>query len=111
MGRNFFGNNLCKNISLHERLLKKLKYAIHQSLQNEDSVNAIENKNMIINNIKNSLHKELSQLIQNFIKMNTIEIVESMISISEQIIDKNSSTKVLVKEIVEFIFEMVEKGC
>ncbi len=48
----------------------------------------IANKDIMLNSAENSLHGELSQLIQDFDKMDTNE-VESMTSSSKQIVSQN----------------------
>src|SRR5690242_5703376 len=84
--------------------------------QNENSDNKSDaiGKNIDLNNIKNQSHGELSQLIQNFDRMNTKEIVESLTQTSGQNTDKNSLSEknlgLVVSEIVNFIFKMIKKG-
>ena len=84
-------------------VVERLKTIILQSnmtiYQPQDFDNETTNNNVILNN---SSHEELSQLIQNFVKMNTK-------STNKRITEKNSLSEV-VNKIVEFIFKMIEKG-
>ena len=107
-----------KNRPSMHRVVKRLKTIILQSdmsiyqPQNENFDNATANKNVILNNIKNLSHGKLSQLIQNFDKMGTKEIIESLTP-SRQIIDKYSlfekDLDTEVNDVVAFIFILWKK--
>ncbi|PKC10767.1 kinase-like protein [Rhizophagus irregularis] len=59
--------------------------------------------------VSNSYHRELSQIIQNFDKMNTKEISANEQIIKKSILSEKNLSKI-INEIVEFIFKLVNVG-
>ncbi|RGB42638.1 kinase-like domain-containing protein [Rhizophagus diaphanus] len=98
-----------------QEVVERLDGIINQKNDNidEKTDQSFTNKNIGLNNIEESSHGELSQVIQEFNKMNTKEIMGTMTS-SNQIINQNilpeNDLSVIVNNITEFISEVLNKG-
>ncbi|GBC14218.2 kinase-like domain-containing protein [Rhizophagus irregularis DAOM 181602=DAOM 197198] len=69
------------------------------------------NKDIVLNSIEESSHRELSQIIQEFNKVNIKEIMGSMTSISDEITClPENDLSVIINNITEFIFEVMNKN-
>ncbi|EXX66379.1 uncharacterized protein OCT59_024435 [Rhizophagus irregularis] len=69
------------------------------------------NKDIVLNSIEESSHRELSQIIQEFNKVNIKEIMGSMTSISDEITClPENDLSVIINNITEFIFEVMNKS-
>src|SRR3954452_9590346 len=84
------------NRPLMHEVVKRLKAIILQSnatiYQQQNEISDQINEKPTLNSIEVSSHGKLSQLINNFHKMNTNEI-ESIISTNEQMINESISSK------------------
>ncbi len=103
------------------KVVERLKMIITQSNINIDNYqnksfdgtnDQISNDYIVLNSSDYSPHGELSQIIQNFDKMNTKEI--TLVASNEQIINKEILSKnhlsILVDEVVTFIFKGLNEG-
>ncbi|GBC47617.2 kinase-like domain-containing protein [Rhizophagus irregularis DAOM 181602=DAOM 197198] len=97
-----------------QEVVERLDGIINQKDENidEKTDQSLTNKNIVLNPIEESSHGELSQVIQEFNKMNTKEIMGTMTS-SNQIINQNilpeNDLSVIVNNITEFISEVLNK--
>ncbi|GET04581.1 kinase-like domain-containing protein [Rhizophagus clarus] len=85
---------------------------LSKMIQNFDkmNINQTPNENIIMNNVKEESHGELSQINNDFDKMNTEEIMESRTSTSSsQNILPENYLSIKVNEIMEFIYEVLNK--
>ncbi|GBC32707.2 hypothetical protein RIR_jg12102.t1 [Rhizophagus irregularis DAOM 181602=DAOM 197198] len=84
----------------------------HQTELNLQSISTDEQNFNLINidtsNINNSLHGEMSQIIENFDKMNTKDIVYTSLT-NENITSEKNLSKI-VSEIVNYIFKLNNEG-
>ncbi|CAB4436908.1 unnamed protein product [Rhizophagus irregularis] len=100
------------------QVLERLKAIITKTTENhqpelnfqststdEQNFNSI---NIVTSNINNSLHGEMSQIIENFDKMNTKEIVYKTLA-NEDISSKKNLNKI-VNNIVNYIFKIINEG-
>ncbi|GBC47620.2 kinase-like domain-containing protein [Rhizophagus irregularis DAOM 181602=DAOM 197198] len=96
-----------------QEVVERLDGIINQKTENidEKTDQSFTNKNIVLNSIEESSHGELSQVIQEFNKMNTKEIMGTMTSTSNQIISQNilpeNDLSVIVNNITEFILEVL----
>uniref|UniRef100_U9TK58 Protein kinase domain-containing protein n=1 Tax=Rhizophagus irregularis (strain DAOM 181602 / DAOM 197198 / MUCL 43194) TaxID=747089 RepID=U9TK58_RHIID len=74
-----------------QEVVERLDGIINQKDENidEKTDQSLTNKNIVLNSIERSSHGELFQVIQEFNRMNTKEIMGSMTSLSNQIISQN----------------------
>ncbi|CAB4415523.1 unnamed protein product [Rhizophagus irregularis] len=79
---------------------------LQSTLTDEQKFNPI---NIDISNINNSLHGEMSQIIENFVKINTKEIVVYTTLTNENISSEKNLSKI-VSDIVNYIFKLNNEG-
>ncbi|EXX51991.1 uncharacterized protein OCT59_007136 [Rhizophagus irregularis] len=79
---------------------------LQSTLTDEQKFNPI---NIDISNINNSLHGEMSQIIENFDKINTKEIVVYTTLTNENISSEKNLSKI-VSDIVNYIFKLNNEG-